>query len=409
MEESMEEFTSKTLDCEEGGGGDGAHMEINDASWEIVMTPEGGHPQEGEKDKAEVNMEINDASALSVDDMRLDDYIHLPVTEPNGDVTLDYKNQHPKIMESPSNDLATSKPNKLTEAERKLLDLCRECASYDAFRALFDQEKVNTSCIFDEDGWTPLHLVAIHYREDQKCLADHNDRADSSIVRLLLDHGANVNAVSFNSEKKTPLHKAVLNKEGLPIVHEFLAAGADIRAPDSRGMTPLDFARIKSMNNPKFLELMQRHGGVDDESKEVERKPSGDMPYAHLLWSKKYGVPGPIDWSMQCPDQPKPSGPIWQKKSEEKKKSWPSNEPKNNNKVPQRPNDGTPQETVPVVAWAVEAEVEPLIPLVHATAVCVDSWTRRTKNCSSSGYPHIVGTNQAREQQDDSAATTMNT
>ncbi|RIB23243.1 ankyrin repeat-containing domain protein [Gigaspora rosea] len=61
------------------------------------------------------------------------------------------------------------------------------------------------------------------------------------ICRLLLEHGANVNAVTPEL-LSTPLHRAAIinNSE---IVHLLLSSGANPKLKDSDGHTPLDKAR----------------------------------------------------------------------------------------------------------------------------------------------------------------------
>ena len=77
------------------------------------------------------------------------------------------------------------------------------------------------------DGWTPLHLAAFF---------GHLDAA-----RLLLDSGADLNAVSQNSLTNTPLHAATAGRHG-DLALLLLSAGAAIDAVDAGGYTPLQIA-----------------------------------------------------------------------------------------------------------------------------------------------------------------------
>ena len=77
------------------------------------------------------------------------------------------------------------------------------------------------------DGWTPLHLAAFF--------------GQLEAARVLLDAGADLQALSRNSLTNTPLHAATAGK------HEDIALllverGADSAAPDAGGYSPLRIA-----------------------------------------------------------------------------------------------------------------------------------------------------------------------
>lgn len=80
---------------------------------------------------------------------------------------------------------------------------------------------------FAYDGWTPLHLAAFFGRMDA--------------VRILLDRGADLRAVSRNSMKNTPLHAATAGKHQ-QIARLLLEHGADPHAIDAGGYTPAKIA-----------------------------------------------------------------------------------------------------------------------------------------------------------------------
>ena len=61
----------------------------------------------------------------------------------------------------------------------------------------------------------------------------------TEIVRRLLDHGADVNAV--NAFNATPLHEAAVGGHA-ELVKALIARGADVNATDGNGRTPLERA-----------------------------------------------------------------------------------------------------------------------------------------------------------------------
>ena len=78
------------------------------------------------------------------------------------------------------------------------------------------------------DGWTPLHLAAFFGHEGG--------------VRLLLERGADPEAVSENETSNRPLHAALAGREDAGVVTALLAAGADAGARAGGGYTPLHLA-----------------------------------------------------------------------------------------------------------------------------------------------------------------------
>jgi ankyrin repeat protein len=77
------------------------------------------------------------------------------------------------------------------------------------------------------DGWTPLHLAAFYGRREA--------------AQVLLDHGADVAAVSTNDMANQPLHAAAAGRH-LELVELLLAHGADPNAQQHGGWTPLQAA-----------------------------------------------------------------------------------------------------------------------------------------------------------------------
>jgi ankyrin repeat protein len=80
---------------------------------------------------------------------------------------------------------------------------------------------------FAYDGWTPLHLAAFFGQLDA--------------VRILLERGADLGAVSRNSMTNTPLHAATAGRHER-IARLLLEHGADPQAIDAGGYTPAKIA-----------------------------------------------------------------------------------------------------------------------------------------------------------------------
>ena len=74
------------------------------------------------------------------------------------------------------------------------------------------------------DGWTPLHLAALFGAYET--------------VQVLIERGADVNALSRNRLENRPVHAAAAGKR-TAIVHLLLEHGADPNARQREGKTPL--------------------------------------------------------------------------------------------------------------------------------------------------------------------------
>lgn len=94
-------------------------------------------------------------------------------------------------------------------------------------------------------------------------------RKDPEMVKLLIQHGANVNVVlKFDPEDDTDstlLHMAVFYGN-LEICQELVAAGADVNAADVLGETPLFVAVRKG--KPAIAELLLTHGATCQANKQ---------------------------------------------------------------------------------------------------------------------------------------------
>lgn len=136
----------------------------------------------------------------------------------------------------------------------------------DRVRVLAELEDGGDVSIHAKDGrgLTPLHYAA-------------NKSRDPSVVALLLERGADVDAVS--NEGYTPLHVAGRGNPESSVIELLLDHGADIEARDSNGSTPLHHAVILVNEDPSVLRLLL-YRGADVSARTVH----GDTPCAFAGW-----------------------------------------------------------------------------------------------------------------------------
>ena len=96
----------------------------------------------------------------------------------------------------------------------------------------------------DVDGWTPLHWASGRYNFE-----------DGSALRLLLEHGADINVQ--NRVGRTALHRASFNG-ALEVVRVLLEHGADVEAKNIVGETALQEAADRGHDN--IVKLLREHG-----------------------------------------------------------------------------------------------------------------------------------------------------
>jgi ankyrin repeat protein len=120
--------------------------------------------------------------------------------------------------------------------------------------------------------FTPLHCAAMMDTESVKLLLDHGanvnardgaghtplykaaEHGDHAIVELLLQRGAEVNAKNVAGD--TALHRAA-QYGNVSAAQALVAHGADINALTQSGKTALQYAR--EMGNKEFVDLLLRH------------------------------------------------------------------------------------------------------------------------------------------------------
>ena len=108
---------------------------------------------------------------------------------------------------------------------------------------------------FTGDGWTALHLGAGFGTPES--------------VDLLLQHGAQVDAISRNAQRNQPLHAAVALSRNAEAIRLLLAHGADPNATQVGGFTPLFSAA--SANRRDLAELLIENGARADHRCDLEK------------------------------------------------------------------------------------------------------------------------------------------
>jgi uncharacterized protein len=102
----------------------------------------------------------------------------------------------------------------------------------------------DSTASFSTDGWTPLHLAAAF--------------GTPEAVRVLLESGASVSALSKNAQTNQPLHAALSLGRNAETVRLLLDAGADPNARQTAGFTPIFSAA--AANRRDLAEILVSHG-----------------------------------------------------------------------------------------------------------------------------------------------------
>ena len=114
------------------------------------------------------------------------------------------------------------------DSEKTPLNSAAYCGDLEMVQVLLDYRvDVNAQ---DDYGFTPLSRASLGHHSTAR------------VVRLLLDHGADPNVRTWRPDRgSTPLHLAVRNRH-IEIARILLEHGANVEAQDEQGRTPVDFA-----------------------------------------------------------------------------------------------------------------------------------------------------------------------
>jgi ankyrin repeat protein len=129
------------------------------------------------------------------------------------------------------------------------LILSFSCLAFMAQALEVDDEPYNES--------TPMEIIP-EPQPKQQSMAEVLTVADEETINTLLQQGFSPNARDENGN--TPLVFALENNDNLNIALLLLKAGADVNAPDAKGMTPILVAAgtaFKLQNQQEFLESAQ--------------------------------------------------------------------------------------------------------------------------------------------------------
>ncbi len=128
------------------------------------------------------------------------------------------------------------------------------------------------------DGWTPLHLAA-------------RKNLNTAIIAGLVAAGADPKATENSGE--TPLHKAARNNNSA-VIDALLEAGADINAQDLFGETPLHEAAAYTTTLAVIIALLK--AGADPSVKSKEDK----TPWDHAQHNEAIKNSAPY-WRLKDP------------------------------------------------------------------------------------------------------------
>lgn len=103
-------------------------------------------------------------------------------------------------------------------------------------KAVYQFVKLNVKGV---NGFSPLHQVCFKDEFNQMIKFPVNDVPITEIIQLLIDVGANVNALDMNNN--TPLHIAAQNKPTTSVIKVLVENGAHLDIRNKFNQSPLDF------------------------------------------------------------------------------------------------------------------------------------------------------------------------
>ena len=140
------------------------------------------------------------------------------------------------------------------QQRKDLIDLLRmKVSGFDIFEASslgrsdlveeFVQQRPALANSWSSDGFTPLHFASFFGQD--------------SVARVLIEHHADVSAVSKNAMKVTPLHSAAAGRH-MALVRALLENGAPVNAKQQQNWTALHAA---AQNGDQYMvDLLLKYG-----------------------------------------------------------------------------------------------------------------------------------------------------
>jgi len=206
-------------------------------------------------------------------------------------------------------------PQPESEGGATALHFAASSANRESVKLLLEHgAKPNVTALFGQHGVTPLMLAAnrkdaelvqllLHHKADPNrvdaggntALLNAVQNQSIEVVRALLAGGANPNTTTRGSFPVLTL--AVTDRPSKEVVSAFLAAKADVNAPDPNGKTPLHWAA--ELNRAEFVELL-----VDAGADVNRRDHSGRTP---LDYAKPGRTPGLASTTLPAPGVPIPA------------------------------------------------------------------------------------------------------
>ena len=142
---------------------------------------------------------------------------------------------------------------------RVTMDSCEAAAlgALEELKQLLDEHPARTNAR-SGDGWTPLHLAGFFGRRE--------------VADLLLKRGASLTAISGGAEKNQPLHAALAGACDPAIVRALVAHGADVNAVAAANYTPLHVAA--SRGNEELVRFLVESGAGTDARMDDGKTPA---------------------------------------------------------------------------------------------------------------------------------------